>query len=123
MYQREFEFNADGTITETETIAVQTVKRTTYPQNWPAYNAAQFNEKSTFQALLGDLCRGIVEPKNTMGRPRIPLADAIFAAVFKVYSTVSGRRFMTDLEESFAKGHITRLPASSSLMTHFDSMR
>jgi hypothetical protein len=30
------------------------------------------------------------------GRPRIPLADAIFSAVFKVYSGMSGRRFMTD---------------------------
>src|SRR5687768_14391530 len=42
-----------------------------------------------------DFREGIVEPPQAMGRPRIPLRDAIFAACFKVYSTFSGRRFMT----------------------------
>jgi transposase len=123
VYQREFEFNADGsvTVTETETLAVQSVKRTTYRQNWPAYDAAQINEKSTFQTLLRDLCKGIVEPKNSMGRPRIPLNDAIFAAVCKVYSTVSGRRSMSDLREAHEKGHVTRLPAKSSVFAVLES--
>jgi len=121
VYQRQFEFNEDGTVTETETVAVQTVKRTTYSQNWPAYDAAQINEKSTFQTLLRDLCKGIVEPKNNMGRPRIPLSDAIFAAVYKVYSTVSGRRYMSDLREAHEKGHVTRLPAKSSVFAVLES--
>ena len=119
--QREFEFNEDGTITEVETVAIQAVKRTTYSQNWPAYDAAQISEKSTFQVLLNELCRGIEEPTNVMGRPRIPLRDAIFAAVFKVYSTVSGRRFMSDLQDSFAKGYVSRLPAKSSVFNVLES--
>src|SRR5438309_10261375 len=43
----EREENADGSTTVTETLTVtETVeKRTTYPQNWPAYNAAQSEEK------------------------------------------------------------------------------
>jgi transposase len=120
--QREFQFDEEtNTTTETETVLMQTVKKTTYSQNWPAYNAAQVNEKSTFQTLLHDLCKGIVEPKNVMGRPRIPLADAIFAAVFKVYSTVSGRRSMCDLKDALTKGHISRLPAYSSVFTVLES--
>jgi transposase len=123
VYQREFEFNDDGsvTITETETVAVQAVKRTTYSQNWPAYNAAQVNEKSTFQVLLRDLCKGIVEPKNGMGRPRTPLADLIFSVVFKVFSTASGRRAMSDLVEACDKGFISRVPAFSSIFTVLES--
>ena len=31
------------------------------------------------------------------GRPPLPIADAVFAAVFKVYSTFGTRRFMSDL--------------------------
>ena len=44
VFERGVKFqNPDGTTTVTETLTVsQTVeKQTTYPQNWPAYNAAQ----------------------------------------------------------------------------------
>ena len=58
--QREFEFDAEtGTTTETETVLMQTVKKTTYKQNWPVYNHAKTTEKETFQTLLHDLCSGI----------------------------------------------------------------
>src|SRR5580698_3821882 len=87
--------NPDGSVTVTEAIAL-TRQQTTYPQVWPAYNAAQTNEKEKFLSLLFDLCRGIPNPEpNPTGRPRLPLADAVFSAAFKVYSTVSGRRFMS----------------------------
>jgi hypothetical protein len=45
-----------------------------------------------------------------MGRPRIPLADRIFATVYKVYSTVSGRRFMSDLREARQREYISTVP-------------
>ena len=106
--------NPDGSVTETRSLTV-TQKRTTYPQNWPAYNAAQTTEKATFQALLHNLCKGIDDPPARMGRPRLPLRDAIFAACFKVYSTVSGRRFMTDLRESHGEGFIDRCPCYNSI--------
>jgi transposase len=105
----------DGTITET-----LTVKRT-YRQNWPAYNAAQVNEKQQFQALLHDLCRGIEEPVPGRGRPRIPLSDAIFSARFKVYSTVSGRRFMSDLRDAHGRGLVRRMPCYNSIFNVFES--
>ncbi len=111
----EREFDDDGVVTETVTMT-ETIKRKTYPQNWRAYNAAQTNEKSTFLTLLRDLCRGIKEkPQTGRGRPSIPLPDAIFAAVFKVYSTVSGRRFMSDLRDAHDKGLIRRLPCYNSI--------
>jgi hypothetical protein len=53
--QRETTINADGSTTVTETVAIKASKSVTYPQNWPAYNAAQQNEKDEFQSLLADL--------------------------------------------------------------------
>ena len=48
VYQREF--FPDGSVTETKTVTLtETVVRKTYPQQWPAYNAAQTNEKDHFQ--------------------------------------------------------------------------
>jgi transposase len=90
--------------TVTETAAV----RVTYPQNWPAYNQAQTQEKALFCGLLRDLAATVPEPLQTKGRPRIPIADAIFCAGFKVYSTVSSRRFMTDLREARDAGLVSK---------------
>src|SRR5437868_5915744 len=76
-------------------------KRPTYKQDWPNYNAAQTNERRHFMALLADLCRPIPSPPRKLGRGRnpIPMADAVFSAVFKVYSTLSARRFNGDPED------------------------
>jgi hypothetical protein len=63
--------------------------RRTYPQAWRAYNAAQTHEKAMVADLLRDLCAAIDAPIQRRGRPRIPLADAVFAAVMKVYGTTS----------------------------------
>ncbi len=102
--KRETVVAPDGETTVTETRAV----RMTYSQNWPRYNAAQVAEKELFLHLLRDLCSALPQPDRGMGRPSIPVADAIFAATFKVYSSVSCRRFMTDLREASAQGHISR---------------
>lgn len=55
------------------------LRQKTYSQNWPAYNAAQTTEKSHLQALRYELCRTIAEPVQQRGRPRLSLADIIFA--------------------------------------------
>jgi transposase len=114
--RRETVTDGDTTVI-TETAAV----RVTYAQNWPAYNAAQVSEKATFVKLLRDLCAGIPEPSQSMGRPRLPLADMIFSAAFKVYSTVSARRFMTDLREAHTDGLISRLPCYNSIFNYLES--
>ncbi len=102
----EREENDDGSVTETVTMT-EIVKRKTYPQNWRAYNTAQTNEKATFVKLLADLCKNIKTPPQVgPGKRAVKLDDAIFAAVFKVYSTVSGRRFISDLRDAAEKGYV-----------------
>ncbi len=109
------EQHTDGSVTTT-------VVRKTYAQNWTAYNAAQTNEKDHFQRLLHDLCSGIEEPERTgRGRRPIPLRDSLFAAVFKVYSTQSGRRFMSDLRESERRGYVSQSPCYNSVFNILES--
>jgi transposase len=95
-------------------------RRKTYPQNWTAYNLAQTREKAHLQELLYALCQGIEEPLQTKGRPRLPLSEVIFSAVFKVYSTVSGRRFMSDLTYAQSRGYITKTPHFNSIYNYFE---
>ncbi len=93
-------------------------KRKTYPQNWPAYDEAATTEKARLELLLQSLCAGIEEtarPAGAPGRPRIPLSTAIFAAVMKVYTTVSSRRAMTDIRGCAERGHIADAPHYSSV--------
>lgn len=116
------ERNADGSTTVTETVTMQKTVQRVYPQNWRAYNAAQTHEKEKFQELLRDLCSGIEEaPQQKCGRPRLPIRDALFAAAFKVYSTVSGRRFMSDLREAQAKGFISKTPHFNSIFNYLEN--
>lgn len=97
----------DGTITETRTITL-TEKRT-YKQDWPIYNLAQTEEKRRFLTLLHDLTRGLPNPpQGGAGRRRTSMADMIFTAVYKIYSTVSARRFGTDLDEAHGKGYLSK---------------
>ncbi len=93
------EIGADGAITETKTLTF--TEKVTYKQDWPAYNHAQSIEKDRLQELLFDLCRGVEEPERSGagGKPH-SVRDTIFASVFKVYSTISSRRFSSDLREA-----------------------
>ena len=43
------------------------------------------------------------------------MADRLFAATFKVYSTMSGRRFMSDLRNAHKAGHVSRVPHYNSI--------
>ncbi len=45
----------------------------------------------------------------------------IFAAAFKVYSTVSGRRFMSDLRDAYDKDYISKLPCYNSIFNYFEN--
>jgi transposase len=58
--------------------------------------------------------------RSRNGRPRLPLHDAIFCACFKVYSTVSARRFMTDLREAQAKGFIRKTPHFNTIFNYLE---
>lgn len=107
--------SADSTTTTvTETVKLR------YKQMWPAYNSAQVNEKARFLSLLYELCAGVDEPIQTMGRPRLSMADMIFASTYKVYSTVSSRRFMTDLKDACARRYIARVPHYNSIIGYLE---
>src|SRR5579862_3970321 len=115
--QRELFTSPTGETRVTETHAV----RVTYGQDWTAYNAAATSEKEHFCRLLRDLCATVPEPEQTRGRPRLPLSVGLFAAAFKVYSTVSGRRFMTDLRAACEQGLIPHAPHYNSIFNVIES--
>lgn len=100
------ELHTDGTVTDTRTLTF--TEKVTYKQDWPAYNLAQSIEKDRLQELLNDLCRGVPEPERAGGgRKPHPLRDCVFAAAFKVYSTMSARRFSSDLREAHERGYLS----------------
>jgi transposase len=97
-------------------------KRPTYKQNWPAYNEAQTTEKRRLQVLLADLCAGVAEPprpKNLVGRKPVPIADRLFAIIFKVYCGMSTRRYMTDMEDACEAGHLPRAASFGKVCSFF----
>jgi transposase len=114
------EQNADGSVTVTKSVTL-TEQRTTYPQAWSAYNEAQTNEQDRFQSLLHDLCCNLVTTQPKTGRPRLPLSDAVFNVAFKVYSTVSQRRFMSDLREAHRRGYISKVPHFNSISNYLEN--
>jgi transposase len=105
-------------------MMIQTAEkvRKTYPQEWAAYNQAQTNEKSKFQELLYALCQNIEDlpRKQGAGRTRLPLGQMIFCVVFKVFSTVSGRRFISDLQEAQRRGYISLAPHFNSIFNYLE---
>lgn len=106
---------------ETQTVTETVTVKKTYKQEWSSYNAAQVNEKSEFQKLLHELCKGVGEPSQKIGRPRLPFEDMIFAVAFKVYSTVSQRRFMSDLRDAHTKGYISKVPHFNSISNYLEN--
>ena len=116
--QREFNFDQE---TQTETCTETVTVRQTYKQEWTNYNKAQSCEKEKFVELLAELCKGVDEPEQKMGRPRLPLSDIIFASTFKVYSSLSGRRFMSDLRDAQNKGYLSKAAHYNSISRYFEN--
>ena len=104
----------DGTTIKTKTM------RVTYRQDWPAYNAAQTHEQELYGQLLRELCDAIPQPPQKMDRPRLPLSDMLFAAGTKVYSTMSGRRAMTDVRNAQASGQLDNTPSFTSIFRYLE---
>ena len=114
------ERSVDRCTTVPESVIPTTVKQT-YPQSWPAYNEAQTKEQDKFQTLLHDLCSDLVTVSSKFGRPRLPLSDALFNVTFKVYSTVSQRRFLSDLREAYRRGYISKVPHFNSISNYLEN--
>ena len=104
----------DGTTIETKAL------RVTYGQDWPAYNAAQIHEGDHFVTLLREMCDTVPQPPQSFGRPRLPLSDMLFGAGLKVYSTMSGRRAMSDLRSAHADGLMAKVPSFASVLRYLE---
>jgi transposase len=100
---------------DTQTVTETVTVKQKYTQDWHSYNAAQQTEKSHFLAFLYQLCSKVEEPIQTMGRPRLPLKDIIFAVTYKTYSMLSSRRFASDMRDALARGYVSR-------SVHFNSI-
>jgi transposase len=121
-YTLERETVTDGETTVTTTTETVKVSRKTYAQDWTAYNAAQVEEKDRFMELLADLCKGIRQPEQSNGRPKLPLSDMVFASAFKVYSLFSSRRFTSDLNEARKRGYINSTPHFNSVSRYLSDL-
>ncbi len=114
-YIMQRETKPDGSNTLTQSIKV------TYTQQWTAYNETQTHERERFVTLLHDLCNGIEQPVYKFGRPRLPLADVVFGLIFKSYTTISGRRFTSDLKEAQEKGLISKAAHYNSAFRYVEN--
>ena len=74
-------------------------------RNWPAYSASQVHEREYFERLLHDLCVGRPQPvrRSGQGRPPLPIADMLYAAILKVYTRLPNRRVQSDLQQCAAR--------------------
>ena len=107
----------DGTTVETRAVRV-----VSQGQDWPAYNAAQANEQEHFATLLRELADTIQqEPQQGRGRPRLPLSDMVFGVGLKVYSTMSGRRAMTDVRNAYRDGLMAKAPSFTSMARYLEN--
>ncbi len=101
------EMDQDGNLVETKSMKF--TEKVTYKRDWTAYNESQHTEKHRLQVLLSDLCSGIADaPHKGVGRKPVPLADKLFAVCYKVYTTISSRRFGSDLQDAHTDGYLSR---------------
>lgn len=108
------EVDNDGNVTVTKTV------RKTYKQDWKAYNLAQTKEKELLMQLLADLTKKIRQPAYEHGRPYNPLSDSVYAMIFKTYTTVSSRRFASDMRHAQKQGYIEKQTPRSSMSDYFN---
>ncbi len=114
-YVQSTQTDADGNVTVTSAMKV------IHTQSWPAYNLAQTHEHERFLPLLRELCDGIEQPVQTMGRPRLPLSDVVFALGVRTYSTLSGRRATSLVREAATQGLMEAAPSYNTAFRYLES--
>ncbi len=103
-----------------EKLYTQLTKDVKHTQNWKEYNEAQTKEKLMFYKLLNELLNIIPKRKYTYGRPKKPLREMIFCCMIKIYTNVSSRRLISDLELAKRAGYISEVPHFNSVLNFFD---
>ncbi len=90
------------------------------PNSWSAYNASQVNEAELFETLLRELAAEVPQPSQANGRPRLPIADVLYAMGMKVYSGFSTRRAMSGVREAATKGRVGKEHCYSTTARYFE---
>jgi transposase len=93
-------------------------KKSNTTQPWKKYSESQVHEKEKFLLLLYELCQGVEEPEQTVGRARLSLQNMLFSLCFKVYSQLSARRFMSDLRKAQQEGLISHVQHFNSISNY-----
>ena len=112
--QRELFDDGSERITESVTFFTDRSRARPILSNGPRTTALKSLGEGTVPAIaVPALCEGTprVPPQTTGRRPCVPLADVVFKVCFKVFSTVSGRRFMCGSSGRHAKGHVGKCTA------------
>lgn len=91
----------------TQFLPAEKKPKPVYQQDWKAYNESQTNELPLFMKLLADLCKNVEQPSYEFGRPSLPFSDMLFSSAMKVYSTLSLRRFMSNMQQAKTAGYVT----------------
>ena len=87
-------------------------------RDWPAINEAYIHEKEHVLRYAHELCRGIVEPVQPCGRPRVPRRDVVFGALLWVYGVKSSRDAMFDFKMCQERELISRRLHFASMLRH-----
>lgn len=95
--------------------------KTSYSQDWAAYNEAQTNEKLLFLELLGELTEQVPKQARTgAGRPPADLGEMIFACCIKIYLNFSSRRTQSDLKMAEQLEYIGRSPHFNTIIKYLN---
>jgi transposase len=100
---------------------IQKVERMTYPQDWPAYDAAKTKEKLIAQGLLMELLDFFDEDEKprSVGRPSFTLKEQILCMHIYCYSRFSSRRAISDIELAKRRNLLSKTPHFTSVMNMF----
>lgn len=94
----------------------------TYTQVWSVYNEAKTSEKEMFIKILLELLELLkVDYRKRKGHPNNDLHDMIFACAIKVYSGLSSRRAVSELELLKRIGFIEQVPHFNTLLNYFNN--
>ena len=102
-----------------ETLAA--LSRTSFPQDWVAYNEAQTNEKLLFLQLLGELTAQVpIQERTGAGRPPADLGEMIFACCVKIYLNFSSRRTESDLKIAEQLEYLGHTPHFNTILKYLN---
>ncbi|VVC00791.1 Transposase DDE domain protein [uncultured archaeon] len=92
-----------------------------YSPVWQAYNQAKTSEKEMFAKILVEMLAMLnVEYRKRKGHPNNELRDMIFSCAVKIYSSLSSRRAVSELELLKRNGFIEKVPHFNTLLNYFN---